>query len=321
MVKNGNFGSGMSSWTATSDITHRMTNGVLEFFRSGDPAGAVLQATGVQVAKDARLTLTLGLGNTSSARKRVTVVVHDNDFSDFADCSFWLEPGQALGTHTVKLYAGKAWANATVAVYPAAIDTSGWIRLDDVGLRVTPTVSLVGTECIEASSASGPPGSGPSPGFGGGPLDGKRRQGDSSGRAVPRPPAVPRTSFLSVSEWRASAAPDQVQTLAWPAPIDLLDGGPATLEFDSRLSAGQARATVEVSQDGRTWSAVALVPPSSEWTAMSVDLSQFAGSVIYVRFVYDGGSSAMEAEQWALRNVSFGDRHRQTPRFPLLRFQ
>jgi len=323
MLQNGGFSAGLTPWTVFGQITQRLTNGVFEFYRpAGTPAGVVLQSTGMTVPANTRLTLTLSLGNSSSVRKRVTVTVHDADFSDFSDCSFWLEPGQALKQHTVKLYTSKAWGNATVAVYPGTIDEAGWIRLDDLGLRTTPGVTLVGTECIEGATVSSTPTPGPGPGFGSGPLNGRRRPGDSIGQAGPRLPAAPRGTFLSQTEWRAVAAPAEVHILALSSPIDLLDGGPARLRFESRLTAGQARASIEVSADGATWLPVALVPPSDEWIDMSVDLSEFAGRVIYVRLVYEGGTSqAARPEQWTIRNVSVDSRRPQTPQFPLLRFQ
>jgi hypothetical protein len=304
-------------------ITQRLTNGVLEFYRpAGTPAGVVLQSTGRSVPANTRLTLTLSLGNSSSVRKRVTVTAHDADFSDLSDCSFWLEPGTSLKQHTVKLYTTKAWGNATVAVYPGTIDSVGWIRLDDVNLRTTPGVALVGTECIEGATVSSTPTPGPGPGFGSNPLNGRRRPGDSIGQAGPRPPASPRGTFLGQSTWLAVAAPAEVRMLALSTPIDLLDGGPATLQFESRLTTGQARASIEVSSDGTTWMPVGLVPPSDEWIDVSVDLSEFSGRVIYVRLVYNGGASqAGHVERWTIRNVWFETRHPQTPQFPLLRFQ
>ena len=253
-----------------------------------------------------------------AVRKRVSVAVHDGDFSDYSECSFWLEPGQGLGQHTVKLFASKAWSNATVSVYPGTIDEAGWIRLDDVNLRVTPGVALVGTECLEASASSSSPGGGPAIGFGTKPIEGRHRPGETAGRAVPRPPAAPRGSFFGQTEWQASALAGHVQLLTWASPVDLNDG-PAHLRFESRLSARQSSARVEVSQDGRVWVPVALVPPSDEWIDVSVDLSEFAGSVVYVRFVYDGGAAPASAEQWRIRNVWFENPRRQTPLSPLRR--
>jgi hypothetical protein len=322
MLQNGGFAAGLAPWTVFGQITQRLTNGVFEFYRpAGAPAGVVLQATGRTVPANTRLTLSLSLGNSSSVRKRVTVTVHDADFSDFADCSFWLEPGASLKQHTVKLHTSKAWGNATVAIYPGTIDSAGWTRLDDVNLRTTPGVALVGTECIEGATVSSTP-TGPGSGFGSGGLNGRRRPGDSIGQAGPRPPASPRGTFLSQTEWQAVVTSADVRILAMSTPIDLLDGGPARLQFESRLTAGQASASIEVSSDGATWTPIALVPPSDEWVDVTVDLSEFSGRVIYVRFVYDGRTSQTAgAEQWAVRNVSFESHRRQTPQFPLLRFQ
>jgi hypothetical protein len=320
MLQNGGFNSGLPPWTVSGEMTQRLSGGVFEFYRpaAGTAAGVVLQSTGRAVPANTRLTLSLSLGNSSNVRKRVTVMAHDADFSDLSDCSFWLEPGQALKQHTVKLYTTEAWSNATVAVYAGTIDTAGWTRLDDVSLITTPGVTLVGTECIEGATVSSTPG--PGPGFGSNPLNGRRRLGDSIGQAGPRPPAAPRVAFMSL--WQAFAAPGEVQILAVPTPVDLLDSGPARLHFESRLTAGHASASVDVSEDGITWVAAGLVPASDDWIGVTVDLSAFSGRVIYVRFAYDGGASpAAGTERWAVRNVVLENRHRQTPQFPLLRFQ
>ena len=77
-----------------------------------------------------------------------------------------------------------------------------------------------------------------------------------------------------------------------------------------------------MSADGVTWLPVGLVPPSDEWIDVSVDLSAFAGRVIYARLVYEGATSqAGPAERWTVRNVVFETRRPQTPQVPLLRFQ
>jgi hypothetical protein len=256
------------------------------------------------------LSLTLGLGNTSATRKRVSVVVHDNDFSDFSDCSFWLEPNQSIKAHTVKLYTTKAWSNATVSLYAGSVDNAGWIRLDDVNLRATPGVTLVGTECIETASASGGPGTGPGPGQ---TLNGRQRTGASLGRAVPRPPASPRPSVALQPGWVIDGSDAGTTILAWPDPINLLDADAARLTLESKLSSRSSAASVEVSRDGRTWSALAAVPASDDWIAVTVDLSEYLGSVVYVRFVYETSAPAGASGQWWLRHITVEPRLPQTP--------
>ena len=95
------------------------------------------------------LTATFQLGNSSGVRKRVTVILHDNNFSDLSACTFWLAPGQPLSTYTYRTFATSAWANATFSLYPATVDSLGWIRFDDATLQRTPADAPLGTECFE----------------------------------------------------------------------------------------------------------------------------------------------------------------------------
>ncbi len=316
MLTNGSFSSGLPPWSVFGQITHRISGGVFEFIRpAGTPAGVVLQATGVALPLHARLTLTLGLGNSSNVRKRVTVVAHDSDFSDLADCTFWLEPGQAIGAHTIKLFATKAWANATVAVYGADVDTAQWTRLDDVSLRVTPTAALLGTECVEASGPSPvPPPTGPT-----NPGPGRRRPGDSVGQAVPRPPfgAIVGGGANRRSLWPAAITGNGGLDVRGASPIDLSGAGGALLWFESDLPGGRTDASIEVTRDGAQWIRVAAVPSSEGCALTAVDLSEYAGEVIYVRFV--SGAGVEPGWPWAIRNVQIEIRHQQTPRFPLPR--
>ncbi len=95
------------------------------------------------------LTATFQLGNSSAVRKRVTVIVHDYDFSDLSACTFWLAPGQPLSDYIYRTFATEAWTDATVSVYPATVGAEQWIRLDNATFRRTPGTPTVGTECIE----------------------------------------------------------------------------------------------------------------------------------------------------------------------------
>ena len=68
------------------------------------------------------LTARLDLGNSSPVRKRVTVVVHANDFSDLAACTFWLPPHQPRLPYVLRMRATRAWGpspltTATLSVY------------------------------------------------------------------------------------------------------------------------------------------------------------------------------------------------------------
>jgi hypothetical protein len=295
ILTNGNFAAGLAPWGTFGQITHQIQGGVLEFVRpAGTPGGVVLQATGIGLPLHTRMTLTLRLGNSSGVRKRVTVLVHDNDFSDLAACTFWLSAGQSLATHTLKLFTSKAWTNTTVAVYPSTVDTTPWIRMDDANLRITMNAPMVGTECIETASGGGET----IPGFSSAPDDRRSRS---------RP--TPDGDAAGPETWQFDALETGVQSRLLPEPIDLTHASAPVLRFDSRLSEGLSQAFVEVTRDGIAWERVLSIPPSEDWTGVSVDLSDFAGDVVYVRFVYAGVTAGgAPVETWAIRGVSVEDR-------------
>ena len=150
MITNGTFASGTTGWTLFGQINGAVNAGVFEFIRlAGNPAGVVLQSTGQAVSANQILTATFQLGNSSSVRKRVTVILHDSNFADLSACTFWLAPGQALSNYTYRTFATQAWANATFSVYGATVGPEQYIRLDNVAMQATPATAITGTECRE----------------------------------------------------------------------------------------------------------------------------------------------------------------------------
>ncbi len=303
MLVNGDFSAGLAPWVTFGQLTSQITGGVFQFARpAGTPAGAVLQASGVPLANDTRLTATFSLGNSSGVRRRVTVIVHDQDFTDLNACTFWLEPGQPLSPYQVKLFTTKAWANATFSVYPSNVDTSQWILLDDVTLRTTPNGSLFGTECIE-----------PVPGWAPGAFASTSASSLSSavasgGMAYGLPADRERPN------WQAVVDEAGTQAFLWTRPIDLREAEAAVLRFESLLSNGESEAFVEVTRDGVNWMRVAEIPPTSDWSAMTVDLAAFSGDVVYVRFVYAGVEpvGGVPVETWSIRAIHVGARAPRT---------
>jgi hypothetical protein len=161
LVANGDFGTGTtSSWSLFGQIVSHVSAGTFGFYRPSppDPAGVILQPTSVANPSREIVTAQFDLGNSSSVRTRVTVLLHDLDFSDLAACTFWLEPGQAMSTYTMRTFATQQWANATISVYAATVGTAQWTWLDNVTFRRTPGQATVGTSCVEpgASSTSAP---------------------------------------------------------------------------------------------------------------------------------------------------------------------
>jgi hypothetical protein len=159
LLTNGNFEAGMAGWSTFGQITHQITQGVFEFVRpAGTPAGVVFQATGAPTSTNEIIEARFDLGNSSAVRKRVTVLLHDLDFSDLQACTFWVPPGQSLSTFTMRVYVAEGWSNTTVSVYPATVGTQPWMRLDNVTVKRTPAGPVLGTECIEPAILVSPGG-------------------------------------------------------------------------------------------------------------------------------------------------------------------
>ena len=157
LLLNGDFSAGLGSWSEFGQLTSQVSSGVYEFVRpAGTPAGVLLQPTLHAMSAGQILTADFALGNSSSLRKRVTVLLHDLDFTDLAACTFWLPPGQGLTSFSMRTFATRAWTNATLSVYPSTVGLDPWIRLDTVGLRRTPGTTIVGTECVEPGAAREP---------------------------------------------------------------------------------------------------------------------------------------------------------------------
>ena len=159
LIVNGGFGAPFGApWGTFGQISGAVRDGVFEFIKlAGAPAGVVLQPTATPMTVGQFLTATLDLGNASPVRKRVTVLLHDSDFSDLSACTFWLPPGLPLSTYQMRLRATKAWTNATLSVYPATAGLDQWIRLDNVSLQGTPGLDINGTECLEPAEIVVPP--------------------------------------------------------------------------------------------------------------------------------------------------------------------
>ena len=150
LLTNGDFSSDLSGWTLFGQINGAVNTGVFEFIRlPGTPAGVILQSTGQTMTANQILTATFQLGNSSSVRKRVTVILHDSNFADLSACTFWLAPGQALANYTYRTFATQAWSNATFSVYGATVGPEPSMRVDNVVFHRTPATGIVGTECRE----------------------------------------------------------------------------------------------------------------------------------------------------------------------------
>ncbi len=263
LIVNGSFDAPFGSpWGTFGQINGSVNNGVFEFVKlAGSPAGVVLQPTTLGMAANQFLTAHLDLGNSSAMRKRVTVLVHDADFSDLAGCTFWLPPGLPLSTYQMRLRVTKAWTNATLSIYPASTGLEPWIRLDNVSLRRTPSLDINGTECLEPAEVLVPP--------------------SLTGFAAPGGVTLP-----SRSPQRDEHATTGDEWARRRLPIDLDAVSGATLMFSSSFTGSAGTAEVQVSLDGVTWITLAEVPPGTEPGDVGVDLGAFAGRPLWVQFAF-----------------------------------
>jgi hypothetical protein len=298
LLQNGDFNTGtLAPWFTFGTITTQITGGVLEFIKSSStaPAGVVGQTTGQTMAAGDILTATFQLGNSSAVRKRVTVIMHDQDFSDLAACTFWLAPGQPLSDFVVRSWATEAWGNAMLSIYPATVGGQQWIRADNVTFQRTPAAAIFGTDCVEPGAESLAL------------VEEARRApvADPNVSASASPAAFGAAGLggdasLVMDSAQAETAAERDGALT----IDLRGAESARLDFVSRLDGAAARGVVQVSLDGATWFALDRVPESDRWTPVDLDLSQFAGEVMRLRFVLEPTDPfAAEPAAWRIAAI------------------
>ena len=271
LLANGSFAGGFANWTLFGQITGQVTNAVAELIREAQyPAGVMLQPTGQAIPANTALTATFDLGNSSAVRKRATVIVHDLDFSDLQACTFWLEPGKPLTSYTFRTFTTKAWTNATLSVYIATVDSLGWVRVDNVSFKRTPSATIMGSECFATADAGAAA-----------PLAAGTTSSVKSAASTVRPStgAIPATSArrapTPILVTRGHTSP---VTFAVPATIT---GSIVEIEIDTR--AVSSTVEIQVSVDGARWTTVAEVPGGDGPTTVAIDLSDFAGRRIYLR--------------------------------------
>jgi Zn-dependent metalloprotease len=158
-IQNGNFSGGTTNWLTYAlpnpeDIVFNTSGSVFQFYRTGTQA-VVFQETGLAVPSGGPLEAVFDIGNSTTAKKRMSVLIHDSDFSDLSVCTFWLEPGAALATYRMRTHTTKAWTNATISFYAANTgnEGGGFYRLDNASLKYKPgTVSAVRTDCVDPTA-------------------------------------------------------------------------------------------------------------------------------------------------------------------------
>lgn len=164
LLANSQFDNGMDSWLqyATPDPSYvytQLTNGVLSFYRVPPPAGTpmnqavVWQWTWLQLAAGSPLHASFDLGNSSDVRKRISVLIHEGDFTDLHVCTFWLAPHSPLQTYRMRTHNTKAWSNTSLSFYAATPGSfGGFYEVDNVSLTYEPSGHADRTLCDDPTA-------------------------------------------------------------------------------------------------------------------------------------------------------------------------
>ena len=321
LLTNGDFSNGtnVAPWSLFGQIQGQVTSGVFEFIKlAGTPAGEILQQTGQALPAGEIITATLQLGNSSGVRKRVTVILHDSNFSDLSACTFWLPAGQALSTFTYRTYTTQAWSNATLSIYPATAGSDQWIRLDNAVLVRSPSTAISGTECLASVPASAGDERGLTARTAGWASSGSTRRlqdqeaaptdvlgdADAPGSLDAwigdgfEPLTDPTDAGIG---WVATEGWEGPRTLTLRRPLSLPSDAAAVLAFESWLPPGAGRARLEISTDDGLWETLTVIPSTELPAPMEVDLASFAGLGIRLRFVLDPPDGGDAPGAWRIR--------------------
>jgi hypothetical protein len=278
MLWNGDFSAGLAPWATFHGLTHQLSNGVFEFiwapspppgqgvgptFPSFEPGPVVIQRTGMPLGAGQVLTARVDLGNSSSVRKRVSLLIHQWDFDDLSACTFWLEPGQPLQTYTMRMFTTEPWTDAALSVYAATRGPETWIQLDNAVLQHTPGAEVGGKECYESTAVV------------------PARPQPTLGRNI-RPAAGASSLAGRLGAARARGAERPVQTAGGPVV------GPALLQPSSlryMVPPSDVPLDVQVSEDGETWQTLHTVEPGEDWRVLTLDAGGVRGAVMFIRVV------------------------------------
>ena len=164
LIANGDFSAGLSCWLpyATPDqsyIVAQSTQGIMEFYRVPQPVGdrpnqaVMFQMTNTPLWDYAPIQARFDLGNSSNVRKRVSVLIHEGDFTDLRVCTFWLAPHSPLRTYRMQTFTTKIWLNTSMSFYAATPGgLGGFYEVDNVSMTYEPTLPSDRTLCDDPTA-------------------------------------------------------------------------------------------------------------------------------------------------------------------------
>jgi Zn-dependent metalloprotease len=157
MVLNGSFTGGTGGWSVfglpsvPQGIVWDNTGDRFNYYRPpGSVQGVVLQNTGLSLPEPMSLEAVWTMANTDLVRKRYSVLIGDNDFTDLHVCTFWLDPGQPAQTYRMRTHTNRPIGNLTIWFYAASVNgaaNTATYQLDNVSMTLKPTHSAFKTDC------------------------------------------------------------------------------------------------------------------------------------------------------------------------------
>jgi hypothetical protein len=157
---NGTPNSNWSTFAVPSDgIQFNVQGGIFQYFRTINASQAVvLQNTQDSLTNGAAIVARFDLGNSSNLRKRITVLMHDQDFSDSVFCTFWLEPNTPLETFRMRGKTSEEWQSAYISFYASSADGASFYQLDNVEMYRVDGLAVNDTACIDPNTPPSPAG-------------------------------------------------------------------------------------------------------------------------------------------------------------------
>jgi hypothetical protein len=178
-----------------------------------------------------------------------------------------------LGTHTMRAYATESWSDVSLSVYAATQGNEEWIRVDNASLRETPSAAIGGTECSEPGEEPPPPvaaaaSSAPAP-----------RASVAGGVIGRRGAGASQASTESRREARQASGSGRAPTVA--------PGGSVPVAGLLRyvLAPSSRPVALQISRGHDEWETVAVADPSEDWRVVTIDTTEVADGVLYLRVI------------------------------------
>ena len=150
------------------------------------------------------------LGNLSSERHQVVLLVGDPGLATVQSCAFWLEPNAPAQLFTLKASLGLPWNDVQSMLQTPDGNSGSWLDVRRVSMRQRPNQSTAGTECAGPLPYNGP------------------TNGSTSNTTVLEAPALPAPLTADVAVAAVAAPPEgQAELQAAPLPLVVTETVPS----------------------------------------------------------------------------------------------